>query len=58
LTTLDTNVGALSMGITYNVQIRRDANNATNYLVTLLYGDNANDQIVSDPENCVDWRIY
>lgn len=28
------------------------------YHVTLLYGDDQNNQIVSDPVNCVDWRIY
>jgi hypothetical protein len=57
LSTFDTNVGALSMGITYDaVAIKQ--NSATAYLITILYGDEANNQIVSDPANCVDWRIY
>jgi hypothetical protein len=33
-------------------------NSATQYEVTILWGDEINNQIVSDPTNCVDWRIY
>jgi hypothetical protein len=57
LSTFDTNIGALSLGITYNAQAIQ-IDNGTGYQVTLLYGDNQNDQIVSDPTNCVDWRLY
>ena len=28
------------------------------YNVKLLYGDQANNQLVSDPFNCLDWRVY
>jgi hypothetical protein len=57
LSTFDTNIGALSLGITYKAEHVIE-NGASHYQVTILYGDRENDQIVSDPENCVDWRIY
>jgi hypothetical protein len=45
------------LGITYNaVAIQTSAGTA--YQVTILYGDKENSQIVSDPNNCIDWRIY
>jgi hypothetical protein len=28
------------------------------YVVTLHYTDEKDNQIVGDPEKCVDWRIY
>ena len=28
------------------------------YNVRLRYGDQENNQLVSDPVNCIDWRIY
>jgi hypothetical protein len=45
------------MGVTYNAVAVSSAQ-GTNYQVTLLYGDQANNQITSDPANCIDWRIY
>ena len=54
---VDTNIGKLSQGITYNAAAIK-VKDATEYQVTILYGDNSIDQIVSDPVNCIDWRIY
>lgn len=45
------------MSIAYQASATQTAT-GYNYNVQILYGDQANNQLVSDPVNCLDWRIY
>lgn len=64
LTPLDqftTNIGKLQLGISYTAFAQATTINdltTYNYNVQILYGDQQNNQLVSDPVNCLDWRVY
>jgi hypothetical protein len=60
LTPLDeftTNIGKLQLGITYSARLENNAN-GHQFHVQILYGDQENNQLVADPDNCIDWRVY
>jgi hypothetical protein len=52
-----TNIGKLQMSIVYQAKVV-EAASGFQYHVTILYGDQTNNQLVSDPINCIDWRLY
>lgn len=46
------------LGIAYRVDAERTKANGLRYRVQVRYADKAGNEIVSDPRNCVDLRVY
>lgn len=52
------NIGKLNLGILYTAEAIQTHEADFVYQIKIRYHDDYENQIVSDPENCVDWRIY
>ena len=52
------NIGVLNLGIAYTAEAVHTHEKDFAYEVKIRYHDDRDNQIVSDPLNCVDWRIY
>ena len=49
---------ALVGHISYSVSHFQTIDAGTVYKVLLHYGDTKGNEIVADPEQCIDWRLY
>jgi hypothetical protein len=55
---IDGNMGLLNIGIGYTARAVETHTDNFHYEITISYSDEENNQLVSDPNNCIDYRLY